>query len=310
MHPTLPTPTGEQHSWTEALTQHERAARRLEGSADQWGVFQQCPYLYWWLYVKKMRPEPLSPIPEINSLYYEARARYAQLCLDNTSDDGELLVPPDELALGCREAAFDLLKRTAGAAPGTTAIVWRLFEAWLLRTGSGTTVDQSHSLYGVGTILKMTTPFPYTALIDLWHWDVDYGGPRIWRVRTSAHRSQDLVDSYRMDPKFLGQMYMWRKLMTRKWGPLRGYEVDLITRGKSPRHSHESVPVNWRVVGLWEKSMRSLYVELVQCQATGNWPRHMSWRCSRGRTACRLYGHCASAGRVTTGWRKKRRGEI
>jgi len=297
------------HSWEEVLKPGERLGGPSLWGNSKYQVFKFCPYLYYWLFIKRMARMTYDPNLEIGGLYHEARARYGQAFLDAFDvETGDLSVPQKVIDERCTEAGFDIINRAAKIVPGIAGTVRRLFESWLILSGPGMPRDRRRDLYGVEVVLEVNDPIPYSARLDEWYWDRDRRGARISEIKTAGEYDGRLVNSYRMDAQFLGHQYLWRRTMTRKVGPLVGYDVDLITKTTEVRSTLEHVPIDWALTKSFEEEISYLYSQIIRCQTTRIWPKRMSYYCTRP-WSCQLYDHCASRGRITLGWRKKKKGE-
>lgn len=295
-------------SWTDALKKGE-----LLGGPSKWGnsrysTLKQCPYYYWWTYIKRMIPIEHPPELEIGGLFHEVMARYFQTYLDMTTAGGELKSSSEEVDRLCLASGYDLLERTAEHVPATTGTVKRMWQQFLSLYGPGSQGDFRDRIMGVEGVIAVDDPLPYSARLDLWAWDLDKDGPYIIEIKTSSRRSTALVESYKMDSQFLGHQWLWKKSGTqRKWGPLVDYQVLLVTRAADAYIGFETVPLDEARVKDYEKELRDLYAEIVSRTMSKSWPRRRTWRCRRGGKACPLFDHCAYG--IDTSWRRKRRGE-
>lgn len=291
-------PVGNVPSWETVLTPKERIGGPSPWGNSKWGDFRSCPYLYWWKHVKRMRLVEPQEALEIGGLYHELRARYYQFFLDHEGDLADA-----EMDRGCTDAAREVLSRTEQVTPYISSEARRLFESWLVKYGPGMPLDDRAQTYDVECLLEVSSPFPYSARIDRWMM-TDYG-PVIMEIKTAARRDGNLLNSYKLDPQFIGQAWLWKRTMARKWGKLFSFVVDLTTKTNPVGVTREAVSVNDNVIRRWVKDMKHYHLLHQQCEATKVWPKNYGYRCR----FCELIDHCSTCGKNNTGWAKKKKGE-
>ena len=295
----------ENHSWQEVLVPGEVLGGPSPWGNSRYSTFKTCEYLYYVQHIKRMRTEAYDKNLEIGGLYHEARARYSQAWLDNTDDNGEPKIFQKDIDDLCKLKGFEIINRAEEIVPEFAGMARRLYTAWLARHGPGTVGDRRKETYGVEVLLEVTTPFKYSARIDEWRWSQAAGGPEINEIKSAAAKTGLLLKSYNMDPQFIGQIYLWERVMRKQWGSLKQFTVDLVTKSVDNTVEQRTVPINSTLIKDWEKSMKSVYANLVQCQMTDVWPQRQGYRCRY----CPAFDHCASGRKRFDGWVKKKKGE-
>ena len=291
------------HSWEEVLTADER-----EGGPSPWGnskyqTFEQCPYLYWAMFIKRMKPKDPRPPLEIGGLFHEARARYYLKALELEKTE----VSDQELNNACMEAGYDIINRAEKVVPATAAEVRRLFQGWAVVFGPDTPKDDRFDTIGVEKLIEVNRGFPYSTRVDRIVAIEDK--PAILEIKTAGKRTKDMLAGYEMDSQFLGQQYCWRhSKWYRKYGSLKYYVVDLTIKTAEMVCVREVVPISSKAMKDWEKAKRWTYAQMQQCEAYQYWPRIRANCVKYGR--CGLTEHCAKMkANYWPGWVKKETGE-
>jgi hypothetical protein len=290
-------------SWEEILKPGERTGGPSPWGNSKWQDLKWCPYRYCWKHVKRMRQLHYNSNLEIGGLTHEAIGNYYQTYLNCIDAKQQLM--KDEIDDRCRMAAFDILNRAEEIVPATAGVSRKLIEAWLALYGPGTVSDDRHETYDVECLLEVSDPLPYSTRLDRWVWSDRLDGPMIWEVKTAGRRDGKLISSYRADPQFLGHQWLWRKTLQRKYGKLKGYQVLLITKTEPVAVYDEIIPINEALIRDFEKEMRWVNQVRIHCEMEKRWPRIRTYRCR----FCEIFDVCASNGRNTQGWAKKRRNE-
>ena len=285
-------------SWESVLTPKERIGGPSPMGNSKWGDFRSCPHLYWWKHVKRMKLDEPEDALEIGGLYHELRARYYQFYLDYEHE-----LSREELDRGCVDTARELLERTDKVVPYTSSEARRLFDSWLAAYGPGMPLDDRESTYDVENLLEVSSPFPYSARLD--RWIMTEYGPVIMEIKTAGRRDGKLINSYKLDPQFIGQVWLWRKTMSRKYGKLLSFVVDLTTKTNPVGVTREGVSIPDAVIRRWEQDMRYWHMLRIQCETTNTWPKNYGYRCR----FCSALDHCATNGKNNAGWIKKKRGD-
>jgi hypothetical protein len=290
-----------QRNWEEALIGVDRVGGPSPWGNSRWGVFRSCPYLYWWMFEKRMKLIELDDALSIGGCYHELRAWYYEAYLKRM-DSG---ASPEELDEACAEAVDDLYQRVTRVNPYVAGEAKRLLNGWMVLYGPRTPNDDRTETYEVECLLEVHKPFEYSCRLDRWYWSPVLEGAGIMEIKTSKKRDSFLVESYRFDPQLLGQMYLWRRRYQRRYGALKSLIIDLAVKSAPPSYHRETVSVDWKLVDAWEKSMLVWNRELQVCVSDNKWPQRQTYSCRY----CHLFRHCASNKQDDTGWRKKKKGE-
>jgi hypothetical protein len=291
---------GSTHSWEECLEPGERLGGPTRWGSSFWSAFKQCPYLLDFTRNRGWRPVEVSEPLEVGGLVHEALARYYATALSYLESHGAFDKAADQ---ECLEAAYGLIRRASLVAKPTADDAQRLVRARLALYGPGTVGDDRLDTYGVEVEMGVEEPFCLTTRLDRWCWSDQLKGAVLHELKTAARRDGRLLSSYRMDFQFLIQQYLWRRVQGKK-RPLRAYHVDLITKAQEPEVTVEVVPIDDRLLKDFEREMRWTWMQYQQCVATGVWPKNRGYRCHY----CELFDHCASGGKSTAGWTRKRKG--
>jgi hypothetical protein len=296
-------------TWEEVLKPGERLGGPTPFGSSFWSDFKMCPYYFDFTHNKRWRLVEYNENLEVGGLAHEAIGRYYQTALDTLENEntisGVLNHPGGLDDEACLNAAFGLLDRAEAVTPVIAAVARRVVQARLALYGPGTAGDDRKDTFGVEVYLGIDDPFPLTTRLDRWCWSDRAKGVVIHEFKTAREKTGRLLSSYRMDFQFLIQQYLWRKTQNKKKYPLKGYVVDLVTKTQQPDVLVQAVPVDDKLLRDFEKEMRWTHMMWRQCHALNYWPRNRSYRCR----FCDLYDHCASGGRSTAGWRKKKKGE-
>lgn len=299
----------ERRSWTECLRAEEKQFGGPSPNGNSWySVFEQCPYLWWVTFKKRMRPVVISEALEIGGLYHECRARYSQKYLDLN----ETGISDADLDLACEQAMFDLVNRAEDIVPQTANQVRRLLRGWLTVYGPTTPRDDRHLILSVEELIETNRGWPYSTRLDCVLWDEELNGPAIKETKTAGRLTEELLAGYTMDSQFLGQQYCWRHSPNyQKYGPLKGFVVDLAIKTQEMRFTQERVPIIKSAIRDWERQRRHTYRNMLLCEAEGYWPR-IRTNCVKYARRCPLTQHCSILGRGTVpfpGYAKKTEGE-
>jgi hypothetical protein len=280
-------------SWEEILTPEERLGGPSPWGSSRWAAFKKCPFYYQARYIRHMEPVEKSEALEIGGLYHEARARYHQGYLDELSDDEAI------------QAGYDIVSRAEKVTPAYAATVRRMFKGWLVHSGPGTPNDHRKDTGGVEQLIEYYDgAFPYSTRIDLWN-HIE-GGVEIVEIKTAGRRTGQLLSSYKMDSQFLGQMYLWKKVMEPQgYPPLRRYTIDLAVKTNPPQYSREIAPVDNRIIADWEHEMQEHWRDLqYYTKSAKRWPKRRSYHTCFW---CNLFSYCATNGKNRAGWRFKKK---
>lgn len=290
------------HSWEEVLEPGERIGGPTPYGSSFWTDFKRCPYYFDFTHNKRWRRVEYNENLEVGGLTHEAIGRYYAMGITLLEAHSKF-TPEDDAA--CLNEAHSLIDRAEKVVPVTASIARRLVKARFALYGPGKPKDDRRDTYGVEVYLGIDEPFPLTTRIDRWCWSDQLKGAVIHELKTAKQRDGRLLASYRMDFQFLIQQYLWKKVMNRRRLPLKAYGVDLITKTQQPDVIFEAVPVDPKMLKDFEKEMRWTHLQWQQCRALNHWPKNRGYRCR----FCELFDHCASGGKSTQGWRKKKKGE-
>jgi len=280
-------------SWEEVLTPEERLGGPSIWGSSRWAAFKKCPFYYHTFYVRNMRPTKVDEALEVGGLYHEARARYHQATVDGLGDDAAV------------QTGYDIINRAEKAVPAFAATVRRLFKGWLVHSGPGTVNDNRENIGGIEQLIEhLDGPFPYSTRIDLWNYNGD--GVELVEIKTTSRRSGQLLSSYKMDSQFLGQMYLWKKVMEPRGFPrLTKYTIDLAVKTDPPQYSREIAPVDYRLLADWEYEMQENWKILRYYERSAlRWPKRRSYHTCYW---CKLFNYCATNGKNRVGWKVKKR---
>jgi len=286
-------------SWEDQLTKEERAGGPSPWGSSKWGLFERCPYLYSIHHVKRLRREEPSMPLEIGGLVHECLARYYNADMEDRS------------ATECIEEMFELINRCRDTVPQVTTVAERLLKGWLTINGPGKPGDTRRSTAAVELLCETNDPVvgPYSTRFDRLIVAKDGGGIIIEDTKTASAYTESLVRGYQMDRQFIGMQHCYQASgLWRKYGKLVGFQVNLMVKTKTMQFYIEQVPVDPALLKAWRQDQAWLFADFVRCQAANYWPKK--------RTNCVMYGRrceahdiCASNGKRTVGWVKKKRGE-
>jgi hypothetical protein len=107
-----------------------------------------------------------------------------------------------------------------------------------------------------------------------------------------------------MDSQFLGQMYLWKRVMEPKgYPPLKKYTIDLAVKTDPAQYSRETAPVNNQLLVDWELEMQDNWRQLqYYTKSLKRWPKRRSYHSCFW---CDLFAYCATSGKNMAGWRFK-----
>lgn len=279
-------------SWEEVLTPEEKLGGPSPFGSSKWGDFKDCPYLYELKYIRRYRPVEFNTALEVGGLFHEALARYFAGRLDGASFKE------------CKARAYDIVNRAGDPAPDISARVRVILDHWMTMYHK-TSYSFADRVIAVETLIAKEKPFVYSARLDLvLEWK---DGVEIMDHKTARQYTPNMLMSYRLEPQFLGHMYLWPgSKQERKYGPLRKYTVDLITKTKIPTLDLVDVPIRPHKIREWSAEMQE-HSRWFQKYNKGlyNWPRRTGYQCR----FCDAFEHCASDDGNLRGWIKKSKEE-
>lgn len=282
-----------ERAWTECLEPGEALGGPSKMGSSKWQVFKDCPYLYELHHIRRFRRKEWDVALEVGGLFHEALARYFQSWLDG-----------DESEVG-REKAFEIVTRCYEHVPDISSEVHRLLTNWL-GMYHATRYDFRPRVLAVECLVESSEPFFYSARLDL-VLETESGGIELMDHKTARQYTANMLMSYRMEPQFLGHMYLWEASgRAAQWGPLERYTVDLVTKTREPIIELVDVPIVPALLQDWKAEMLEhwRWLERYQ-QGLRKWPRRTGYQCR----FCKAYEHCASAGESFNGWMRKNQDE-
>lgn len=261
-------------SWQEAFTKDELAGGPSAMGNSKWAEFIRCPRRYYYQFVKRLKPVELSPALELGGLVHEA---IAQALL--AWEDG------DEAFWG---ALWYVLDKAATVAPVTANEAIRLMKAWAKFWGpQGLLKIRAENILHVEKLLEVKEPFHYSTRIDAVIRIQNQ--PTICEHKTAARRSMLLLDSYKLNPQFLGQVWLWKKC---DCGELRSFMVDQIVKHeREVMIFQEEIKIPDNMLKAWEKSMKKVSWDLAECAHFNKWPQTFH-NCTMWNRACEYMGMC------------------
>lgn len=284
----------EKHSWQEVLAPGEALGGPSPMGSSKWQDFKDCPYKYYLKYVRRYREENHQVALEVGGLFHEALARYFQGWLDGAS------------LKEVRERAFEIVRRADEVVPDIASEVHRLLTAWMTLY-HGTAYSFLDRVIGVEYLVSSAKKFRYSARLDL-ILETEDGGIELMDHKTARQYDANMLMSYRLEPQFIGHMHLWQESgMEQKWGPLRKYTVDLITKTNQPTMDLVDVPVRQNIINEWRAEMCEHWRQFqFYRRSVRVWPRRTGYQCR----FCECFDHCASDNHSLVGWVKKKEGEF
>jgi hypothetical protein len=277
-------------SWQTAFKPGELAGGPSPMGNSKWAEFVRCPRRYYYQHVKRLTTVELFPWLELGGLVHEAIAQ-------------ALLAWPDG-----DEAFWDslwyVIDRASTVAPVTANEARRLLTAWAKFWGpKGVLKITANDILHVELALEVKKPFHYSTRIDAVI--KVQGQPTICEHKTAGRRSTVLLDSYKLNPQFIGQVWLWKKC---DLGDLRAFMVDQIVKHEREVMIYqEEVVIPDEMLKAWEKSMKKTSWELEECAHFNKWPQRMH-NCAMWNRSCEYMGMCLYES--MDGLRKKEKGEF
>lgn len=276
-------------SWQTAFSADELAGGPSPMGNSKWSEFIRCPRRYFYAFVERLKPVELSPALEIGGLAHEA---IAQAFL--AWEEGDDLF---------WEALWYVVDRAATVAPSTANEVRRLLAAWAKFWGPrGLLKIKAEDIVHVELPLEVKKPFHYSTRIDA---VIRIRGHlAIVEHKTAARRSTLLLDSYQLNPQFIGQVWLWKK---KKQEELKSFVVDQIVKHEREVLIYqEEVAIPDTMLKAWQKSMKKTAWELEECAHFNKWPQRFH-NCTMWNRACEYMNLCLRGS--TDGLHKKEKGE-
>jgi hypothetical protein len=261
-------------SWQSAFAPGELAGGPSAMGNSKWAEFIRCPRRYYYQFIKRLTPVELSPALELGGLVHEA---IAQAFL--AWDDGD-------------EAFFEVMwlviDKAATVAPVASNEARRLLAAWARFWGpKGVLKIKASDILHVEYPLEVFKPFHYSTRIDAVI--KIQNKATICEHKTAARRSTILLDSYKMNPQFIGQVYLWKKCVPEE---LRAFMVDQIVKHEREVMIYqEEISIPEEILKAWEKSMKKTSWELAEAEHFNKWPQRFH-NCTAYNRACEFMGMC------------------
>lgn len=277
-------------SWQTAFRKEDLAGGPSPMGNSKWAEFVRCPRRYFYQNVKRLTTVELFPALELGGLVHEAIAQALLAWQDG-----------DEAFWASLWYVVDLASTVA---PVTANEARRLLSAWARFWGPGGVLKIKESdILHVELALEVKKPFHYSARLDA---VIQVRGQAtICEHKTAARRSTVLLDSYKLNPQFLGQVWLWKKCDR---GDLRAFMVDQIVKHEREVMIYqEEVVIPDEMLKAWERSMKKISWELEECSHFGKWPQRMH-NCVMWNRSCEYMGMCLHES--MDGLRKKEKGEF
>ena len=282
-----------EHSWTEVLQKGEALGGPSPMGSSKYDTFKRCPYLYNLLFIRRWTPKEYNEALEVGGLFHEALARYFQGWLDG----GTL----NEI----RVNAFEIINRAADVVPNISSEVHRLFTSWL-NMYHDTAYSFLERVIAVEFLVSTFAGFKYSARLDL-VLEAEDGGIEIMDHKTARQYTANLLLSHRMEPQFLGHMFLWSSSgMGERWGELTKYTVDLLTKTAMPTIELVNVPIRPQLLEDWRREMIETWKLFQRYKISNIWPRRTGYQCR----FCEAFEHCANDAHSLAEWRRKRKDEF
>lgn len=277
-------------SWQTAFSEAELAGGPSSMGNSKWAEFIRCPRRYYYQHVKRLKPIELSPALELGGLVHEAIAQ-ALLAWEDGDD-------------AFWASLWHVVDRASSVAPITGNEARRLLSAWARFWGPGGLLKiRSEDVLHVELLLEVKKPFHYSARIDAVL--RVQGKPTICEHKTAARRSMLLLDSYKLNPQFIGQVWLWRKCGR---GELRAFMVDQIVKHEREALIYqEEVVIPDEMIKAWEKGMKKTAWELEEAKHFNKWPQRFH-NCTQWNRACEFMNLCLYDS--MDGLTKKEKGEF
>jgi hypothetical protein len=282
-----------ERSWTECLEEGEALGGPSPFGSSKWQDFKDCPYLYELHHIRRFRRREWDVALEVGGLFHEALARYFQSWVDGEGKETG------------REKAFEIVTRCYNHVPDISSEVQRLLTQWM-GMYHGTRYDFRHRVLAVECLVDSAEPVLYSARLDL-VLETETGGIELMDHKTARQYTANMLMSYRLEPQFLGHMYLWEASgRSKTWGPLERYTVDLITKTREPTIELVDVPVIPRLIQQWKAEMVEHWKSFQRYKnGAWKWPRRTGYQCR----FCKAFEHCASGGENFNGWIRKAPGD-
>jgi hypothetical protein len=284
-----------ERSWQEAFAKDELFGGPSPAGNSKWSDFVRCPRRYYWAHVKRFTTTELSGPLELGGLVHEAIAQAF-----------EAWVAEGPLAFWDR--LWGVIDRAAEPAPSTASEARRLLRAWGKFWGpEGLLKIRAACLLSIEGLVEVTRPFNYSTRIDT---VMRIGGMvTVVEHKTASRRSTILLDSYKLNPQFLGQVWLWNQSdFAREHGKIQAFMVDQIVKHQGDVLCYqETVNIPPKMLKDWELSMKAIAKEKTDCEYSNVWPQRFH-NCTAYNRVCRFMNLCLHGDK--TGLVKKKKGDF
>lgn len=287
-------------SWEEVLRPEEKVGGPSPMGNSKWQYFKQCPYLYQLMFIRRWRPTIPDDALEIGGLFHEMMAKYF---LEHMRLRGE----KKGLALweASKLPAYELANKVEDIAPRTAGEASRLFDAWQVLNGYRSPYYDAGDTLFIENLAEVKEPFHYSCRYDrILRRD---GEVLLQDHKTAKMYTDRLVAAYKIDPQFIGQVWLWNQTYAEEYGEIDHMEVNLVVKTAEVRVEPLRVEISQGMINDWLYEMKDLNRELVfrLKNRIRRWPRRRTYRCQ----FCPAFAHCASEGKSMAGWAQKEKGE-
>lgn len=277
-------------SWQTAFDPATLAGGPSPMGNSKWAEFIRCPRRYYYAFVERLKPVELSPALELGGLVHEAIAQ-AFLAWEDGDD-------------AFWESLWYVVEQASTVAPVAGNEARRLLSAWAKFWGpKGLLKITAKDVVHVEFPLEVKKPFHYSARIDAVI--RIRGGLTICEHKTAARRSTLLLDSYKLNPQFIGQVWLWKQ---KKKETLQSFMVDQIVKHERETLIYqEEVQIPDTMLKAWQKSMKKTAWELAEAEHFNRWQQRFH-NCTMWNRACEYMNVCLRGN--MDGLCKKEKGEF
>ncbi len=254
---------------------------------------QACPYRY---YLQRVAPPRLaariladarkSPALEIGSLFHQLLAHHYLARLPGKDQEFWLKLTEES-------DTFLQYLREKGVSGEVIQEARRLYEAYTMRY-------ESDYLRPVAVEARFEDDHGLSCRFDLLAEVIDnpLGIPKgLWNVehKTCSRFDDATLTGWQSDGEILGQMLVFDRLkLHRRFGPLQGVIVNLISKTKVPGFHRTFVPIRKKALRQHAKDLKVFEAVENVYRATGTWPRSRA-ACIGRYGKCQFFDHCATS---------------
>jgi hypothetical protein len=261
-------------SWQDAFSPDELAGGPSSMGNSKWAEFIRCPRRFYLQFVKRWKPTELSPALELGGLVHEAIAQSLLAWVDGDEAFWSTL--------------WYVVDKASTVASVTSNEARRLLSAWAKFWGpNGLLKVRAEHVEHVELLLEVKKPFHYSTRLDAVI--RVHNQLMICEHKTAARRSTLLLDSYKLNPQFLGQVWLWKKCGRPE---LQGFMVDQIVKHeREVMIFQEIIKIPDEMLKAWEKSMKKTAWELEECYHFNKWPQRFH-NCAAWGRVCEYMNVC------------------